>query len=166
MGGGAHAKTKTYREELQVLHLAEKRGPGTQFFKGVYISSEEWNQCLDEKYEASVYKSQSLNLDPLQFLILVIEQSLCSRLCLDKHTFTRSICHLYSLCISTHPVYIRDFVWNLFVQPAFFHLFQCTHGGSAFVVIHERWDPPTWRWSQAKLCLQTRVKVHVHFAGL
>lgn len=60
---------------------------------------------------------------------------------LDKYIFTNPICHLYSWCISTHPVCIRDYVYNLFVQQAFFffffNLFQCTHGRSAFVVIHE-----------------------------
>lgn len=48
------------------------------------------------------------------------------------------------LCISN--VYIGDFICNLFVQQTFlFHLFQCTQGRTAFVMIHECWHPPVWR---------------------
>lgn len=106
VGGGAHVK-KRRNYKFSVLQREGDLGPRSS---EVFISSEGLNQCLDEKHERSVYKSQSLNLDPLQFHALIIKQFLCSKLCLHKYDFTRSVCHLYSLCFSTHLVCITDFV--------------------------------------------------------
>lgn len=132
----------------------KRRTPGTSSSKP-FLTSEAQNHWHDEKYETSVYKTQSLNLDSLQFHISIIKQSLFSRLWLDKYTFIRLIYHLYSYWISTHLVCISDFVYNLFVQPTFFLLCQCTHGGSAFLEIHELLDllPGEYHWMLAKGCL-------------
>lgn len=92
-GEGLMQKTRHTERNYQfsILQREEDLGPSSS---KIFISSEGSNKCLDEKYETGVYKSQSLNLDSLQFHILIIKQSLCSKLRLDKYTFTRSVCHL------------------------------------------------------------------------